>query len=63
MELHGGLHGVPDNGGGGVLHYRALHGDLHGAPWSFMEASMEVETSMELHEPPWRSPWSLHGAP
>ena len=37
----------------GVLHYRALHGDIHGAPWS----------SMSLHGGRWRPPWRSVEAP
>ena len=63
----------------GVLHYRALHGELHGAPWispwRSVGVSMEVrggpwrsvevsmEASTELHGPPWRPLWSLQGPP
>ena len=48
----------------GVLHYRALHGNLHGAPWRPPRSSMKAST--EPHGPPWTSmeaSTDLHGTP
>ena len=49
---------------GGILHYRALHGDLHGPPWRSVEVRL-MELRGDLHgglHGPWSS-MSLHGPP